>query len=142
MSSEPSLRGVTGGGARRGRQWVLLALAVVLGLEALAMTAVTVLIVVETFTAPTASLASAAALAVSTGIAAATIIAATVAVWRRARWFRGPMVVWQLIQALVGAYAFQGAQSRPDLGLALIVPALLALVLLFSPAVSALVRRD
>jgi hypothetical protein len=62
--------------------------------------------------------------------------------FRVAKWARPAALVWQLVQLLVGFDAFQGAGARPDLGALLIVPAVVVLVLLFTPSVSAVMRRE
>jgi hypothetical protein len=119
------------------------ALAVVLGLEALGMVAVTVLLLVELL-APGSrpySVVSAVALAVFAAIAALGLALIAVGMLRMARWTRAAAIVWQLVQAFVGLQAFQGAGSRPDLGTLLLAPAVVALVLLFRRDVAAATRR-
>jgi len=72
------------------------------------------------------------------------IIVALVAVWvtvtaiytLRARpWVRGAIFTWQVLQIAVAAGAFQGFYAQPSVGYALLVPAVLAVLLLFSPSV-------
>ena len=58
---------------------------------------------------------------------------------RGSPWVRGATVVWQVLQIAVAVGAFQGFFARPDIGWLLLVPALAALVLLFTPPV---VARD
>ena len=118
-------------------------LAAVLGLEALGMVAVTVLLIVELL-APGShpySVVSAVALAVFAAIAALAIGLVALAMLRMAPWSRSAAIVWQIVQALVGVQAFSGAGARPDLGVLLIAPAVVALVLLFRRDVAAATRR-
>ena len=49
--------------------------------------------------------------------------------------------MWQLVQILVGFDATQGPGGRYDLAALLVIPALVALVLLFTPSVTAAMRR-
>lgn len=62
---------------------------------------------------------------------------------RGGNWVRGPIVVWQVLQIAVGVGCLQGLFARPDIGWALIVPAIAVLVLLFTkPVIGATARRD
>jgi hypothetical protein len=83
------------------------------------------------------SIASAIGLVLIT-LAATAWIAATAIGFVQGRSFaRGSAVVWQVLQGAVGLASNQGLFARPDIGSALLVPALLALaLLLFSPSVS------
>jgi hypothetical protein len=119
------------------------ALAVVLGIESLGMVGITVLLLVELL-APNSrpySVTSAVALAVFAAIAAAGLALVTAGTLRVAHWSRSAAIVWQIVQAFVGLQAFQGAGARPDLGALLIVPAVVALVLLFRRDVALATQR-
>jgi len=61
---------------------------------------------------------------------------------RRKTWTRAAVLVWQLCQAAIAAGAFQGIFAAPAVGVALLVPALAAGVLLFTPSVVDALRRD
>jgi hypothetical protein len=61
---------------------------------------------------------------------------------RRKTWTRSAILVWQLCQTAIAAGAFQGIFAAPAVGAALLVPALAAGVLLFTPSVVASLRRD
>jgi hypothetical protein len=61
---------------------------------------------------------------------------------RRKTWTRAAILVWQLCQTAIAAGAFQGIFAAPVVGAALLVPALAAGVLLFTPSVVAALRRD
>ena len=58
---------------------------------------------------------------------------------QRATWARSPVVVWQLLQLAAGIPAFSG--GSPWIGVALVLPAVVVLVGLFLPSVSAQVSR-
>ena len=119
-------------------------LAGILALEALGMVGVTVLLLVELLV-PTSrpySVASAIALAVFAAIAAIGLGLVVRGTLRTAAWSRPAAIVWQVVQAFVGLQAFQGAGARPDLGALLVVPAVVALVLLFRRDVAAATRRS
>ncbi|WP_375399319.1 hypothetical protein [uncultured Amnibacterium sp.] len=120
----------------------VVALAVLLLAEGVALVVITVVLIVETFTAPSTSITSAIALAVCAGIAAAAILAAGRATLHAAKWVRAFAFTAVIVQAFVGLYAFQGPQPRPDVGAALVVPALAILILLFTPSVIEATRRN
>ncbi len=61
---------------------------------------------------------------------------------RRKTWTRAAVLVWQLCQTAVAAGAFQGLYAAPLVGVALLVPALAAGVLLFTPSVVTALRRN
>jgi hypothetical protein len=102
----------------------------------------TVFLVFELITVTPASFASALALTVLTALAAAWVLAIALGVLRGRSWSRGAAIVWQVLQLAVAVGAFQGAFARPEVGWLLLLPALAALVLLFSRPVVAATRRD
>lgn len=111
-------------------------------LEAAALAAITVWLVVELLTATAQSLASALALIGLSAIATAFVAAIGIGALRRQAWIRGAAMTWQVVQIAVAVGAFQGAYSRPDVGWLILVPSLVVIVLLFTPAVSAALRRE
>ena len=102
----------------------------------------TAFLVYELVTVTAQSLASALALTVLTAIAAVWVIAIAVGVLRGRPWSRGAAIVWQVLQIAVAVGAFQGSFARPEVGWLLIIPALVALVLLFSRPVVEATRRE
>jgi hypothetical protein len=58
---------------------------------------------------------------------------------QRATWARSPVVVWQLLEIAAGIPAFTGGSAW--VGVVLVVPAVVVLVGLFVPSVSAQVSR-
>lgn len=113
----------------------LLVLVALLWLECAFLAAVTVFLLVELLVAQPDSYASAVML---------VILAAVATVWlgflafhclHGRSWTRAGVVVWQLLQIAIAISSFQGMFGRADVGWALLVPAALALVLVFTPPV-------
>jgi hypothetical protein len=127
----------------RRRPAALLVLIAVVGLEFLAMAAVTVFLLVELLTTPAAGIASGIALLVL-AVLATVWLGAMVAGLRRGRaWVRSGVVVWQVLQGALAIGAFQGESRVASVGWALLIPALLGITLVLSRSVTAaLVRRD
>jgi hypothetical protein len=125
------------------RPAALLLLTALLSLEAAVLWAVTAWQVFELLTDRPASFASAVAILVILVIAALWVTAMALGVLRRRSWIRGAAVTWQLVQLAVGVGMFQGADARPDLGWALVVPSVVVIALLFTPGVVAtMVKRS
>lgn len=121
----------------------LLVLTLLLWAEALLLGAVAVYLVVELVTQTPASYASAVMILLLVLIAAAWVGWVAISTWRCRPWVRGGIVVWQFMQISVGVGSLQGIFARPDVGWALIIPALVALMLLFTRDVmAATARRD
>lgn len=124
------------------RHPLLVALAVLVFAQCALLCAATGYLVVELLVATPDSLASAVALAVLAAIAAVWLAVIGVNVLRGSPWIRGATIVMQVLQIGVAIGAFQGAFARPDLGWLLLIPALAALVLLFtSPVLAATTRH-
>jgi hypothetical protein len=96
---------------------------------------------VELLTVPPASYPSAVVLTILTALAAGWLGAIAIGSLRRAPWIRGAAIVWQVLQGAVAIGCFQGVFARPEIGWLLLVPALVVLVLLFTPPVVAATRR-
>lgn len=111
-------------------------------LEGAALAVGAIYLVVEILTAPTASIASAVALAVCAAIAAAALILVSIHTLKGRPWIRGATICWQIIQALVGVSIFQArASDSLVISATLIVPAVVVIVLLFTPTVVAWTTR-
>lgn len=134
-------RGSAGGDSQPGRSPALVALAVLLLAEGAALAVLTVVLIVATLTTPSTSISSAIALAVCAAVAAVAVLAAGRAALRAAGWVRPLAFTVVIVQAFVGLYAFQGVRPRPDVGAALVIPALAILILLFMPSVIEALRR-
>lgn len=116
-------------------------LAVLLFAEAALLIAVTLWFVYELVTDRPTSFASALVLTVLSAIAAVWVSLIAVNTLRGASWIRGAAVTWQILQIAVAVGAFQGFYARPDIGWALLLPAILVIVLLFTKSVMLATRR-
>jgi hypothetical protein len=111
--------------------------AAILTLETLAATGVTGLLVWDIATQTPDSVSSAVALVLMVAGATLWIALTTIAFIRGRSSSRGSALVWQVLQAALGMASNQGVFARPDIGGALLVPALAAIaLLLFSRSVS------
>jgi uncharacterized membrane protein len=116
---------------------------VLLFAECALLVAATLFLVVELLVATPGSYAAAIALTVLTAIAALWLGVIGINVLRGRAWTRGAALVWQALQIAVAVGCFQGLFARPDVGWALLVPAIVVLVLLFTkPVIAATARRD
>lgn len=126
-------------------------LAIIVGLETLMLAAWTLWYAAGFFTDTPDSLGGAIVILILSLVAAVWLAFATVGLLRRQTWTRAATLVWQLCQVAVAAGAFQGlvapadagvGLTAPVIGTALLVPALCAGVLLFTPSVVTALRRD
>lgn len=115
--------------------------AVLVGLEAVALAVAVVVLLIDVVTLTPASLASAIALIVLTAVAAVWVSWIAVSLLRGASWARGGALFWQLIQLTIALGAVQGAFAQPLIGAAIAVPSILVLVLLFTRSVMEHTRR-
>jgi hypothetical protein len=123
----------------RPKRALLYVLAALIFLEGVALAAGMVYLVIEILVAPTASVASAVALAVCAAIAAAGLILVAWSTLKGRPWIRGATLCWQIIQVLVAWSILQA--SAPAVAWSLIVPAVVIVVLLFTPSVTAATTR-
>lgn len=125
----------------RPRSRSITVLAAFLWLEAVAIGATTVYLGIEIFASPSNSLASAVALAAVAAIAAVWVAVIAVNVVRGNAWVRGASIVVQVLIIAIAVGSFQGQGAEPGLGVALLVPAIVVLVLVFSKDVVAHTSR-
>lgn len=123
------------------RSPAILGLWIVVGLEFLAVVAVTVVLLVDLVAAPPAVLVNGLALIVLTAIAALWLGAMVIGLGRGRSWVRSGIVVWQVIQIALAVGAFQGVFRAPAIGWALLAPAIVALVLVLSPPATRVLAR-
>ena len=117
-------------------------LSAVLFLESAALASVSVWFLVEILTTRVNSVGgSILTLALALG-ATAWVAAAAVGALRGRTWVRGAALTWQLCQLAVAVGAFQGVFAQPLVGVVILVPTVLALVLLFVPSTTNVLRRD
>jgi len=128
---------------RAPRHPLVIALAVLVFAEFLLLVAATVFLVVELLVDTPSSMASALFLTLLTAIAAVWLGVIALNILRGRAWVRGAAVVWQILQIAVAVGSFQGLFARPDIGWALLIPALVVLVLLFTrPVIEATSIRE
>lgn len=124
------------------RPLALLVLVGLLTLESLAIAGVCAWLTFELLTTEPDTLASGIAIVALGILATVWIIATTVGAFRMRTWMRGSVLTWQLLQIAVAFGCFQGQFAVPDVGWALLAPALAAIGLIFTPSVVAVTRRD
>lgn len=120
----------------------LLTVSVLLFAEAAALAAIVAWLVFDLVALQPSSFATAVALIVITAIAAAWVTAIAVASVRRAPWSRAAAIVWQVLQLSIAVGAFQGLFARPDIGWALLIPAVTVVGLLLWTPVREAYARD
>jgi hypothetical protein len=103
--------------------------------EALLVVAAGALLVGELVAAAESSSPDAVALLVITALALFGCIAMIAGLSRGRFWVRAAILVWQVLQAMVGVYALTGAGAQPLIGWPLILLAVILIVLLFTPGV-------
>jgi hypothetical protein len=112
----------------------LLTVNIVLVLEALAVVAVAIWLIVDLVSLQPTSYATAIALIVLVIVGAIWVGATAVASFSRAPWSRAAAIVWQILQVSIAVGAFQGLFARPDVGWVLLVPAVTVIgLLLWTP---------
>jgi hypothetical protein len=122
---------------RSSRHPAVTALVVVLALEAAALIAAAVYLLVEILVATPTSLASAVGITVIVAAGAVWVVFIALGVLRSQAWTRAAVVVVQVLIGAVAIGSFQGPTPRPDLGVMLFIPVVAALVLLFQKPVLA-----
>ncbi|MFF2370111.1 hypothetical protein [Agromyces sp. NPDC058110] len=121
----------------------LVTVSILLLLEAAALVAVVVWLVVDLVSLAPSSYATAVALLVLVVLAAVWVGAIAIGSLRRAPWSRASAIVWQVLQVSVAVGAFQGMFARADIGWVLLVPAITVIgLLLWAPVRLAYSRDD
>jgi len=121
----------------------LVVVSAVLMLEAAALIALVVWLVVDLLALEPSSYATAIALLVLVAIGALWVSLTAIASLRRAPWSRAAAIVWQVLQVSVAVGAFQGLFARPDIGWLLLVPAITVIgLLLWTPVRLAYARAE
>jgi hypothetical protein len=118
--------------------WVLAGL---LTLEFLLVAVLAVLSIVSVGTGDAGGVGSGIALAVIVIIAAVWLGAMVIGTLRRQAWIRAAAIVWQIIQIAVGIGVLVGPDAQPLLGWPLVVVAVVAFILLFTPTIVNATRR-
>ena len=124
------------------RHPLVIALAALVFAECALIAVATIYLVIEIIAATPASFASAVALTVLTAIATIWLAVIAVNILRGHAWTRSAAIVWQVLQLAVAIGCFQGLFAQPAIGWALLIPAVVVLVLVFTPAVVRATKRD
>jgi hypothetical protein len=103
---------------------------------------VSVWFLVEILTTPVNSIPGSILTLALAVLATAWVAAAGVGAFRARPWVRAAALTWQLCQLAIAVGAFDGIFAQPQIGYAVLVPTVLALVLLFMPSTTAALRRD
>ena len=116
---------------------------VILSLQTMGMWGIAAILIVDTATQPSNSLAGAIFLDVLIVLSAAAMVAAVVYFAKGASATRSAIVVWQMTVIGIGIASAQGAGARWDIALALIIPAtVVTIFMLFDREVSRHLTRD
>lgn len=126
-----------------GVRTALVVVSVLLLLEAAAMVALVIWLLIDLFSLEPSSYATAIALLVLVAIGAIWVVTVAVGSLRQAPWSRAAAIVWQILQVSIAVGAFQGLFARPDVGWALLVPAITVVgLLLWKPVRLAYTRPE
>jgi hypothetical protein len=120
---------------------LVIALSVFLWLECAFLAGLTMFLIVELVVGNPASYATALALLVLAVMATVWLGTLAFNAVRRRSWVRAGAIVWQVLQIVLAVASFEGLFSRPDVGWLLLIPAVVVLVLLFTPPVVAATTR-
>lgn len=126
----------------RARPPLLVALAVILAFEALLVTGLAVWLLYELLTATPQSYTTAIAITLLVVIGAAWLIVTLVGILRLHAWARASAVTIQILMIAIAVGSFQGLVAGPDVGWALLVPAVVAGVLSLAPSVVRATARE
>lgn len=126
--------------ARR-RPPLLIALSVLLWAESALLVGVAGWLLIELLTTRASSFASGLAVLVLAVVAAVWLSITAFNTLRGRSWVRGAAVTWQVLQIAVAIGLFQGADARPGVAWALLIPALIGIALVLSPQVVAATAR-
>ncbi len=124
-----------------GRPASLIALSALLFLESAALAVAAIVLILDLLTQRPDSAVTAVALIVLVALGAVFLSVVAVHALRGRYWIRGATMTWQILQILVAISSFQGVFGRPDIGWALLVPAIVVIILLFTRGVRAATRR-
>jgi hypothetical protein len=120
---------------------LLALLATVLFVECALLAGVTILLIVELLISRPDSYATAVALIILALLGTVWLGALGLNTLRQRTWVRSGIVVWQILQILIAIASFQGVFAAPLIGSVLLVPAVIALVLVFTGPVTAAIAR-
>ncbi len=114
---------------------LLYVLAGILFLEAAALAGASLWFLSRVFLEKADSLAAAVVILIIVVLVTVWVSITAINTLRGRPWVRGAIFTWQVLQIAVAAGAFQGLYAEPTVGYALLIPAVVASLLLFSPTV-------
>ncbi len=114
----------------------------ILAAEALVVWAVVAWLVYEMLTETPATLGGAIVITAIAALDPLWVSAIAINTPRHRPWIRAAAITWQLVQGAIAIGFLQGADARPDLAWALLLPSILVFVLLFRRDVIAATTRD
>lgn len=117
------------------------ALGIIVSIEALVMVGLVVWLGIEIAAAQSEYLVTALAILVLAAIAALFLVLVAIGTFRMQMWTRSATLVWQIFQVVAAIAAFQGIIGSAAIGWFLLIPAVLAVILLFTRASVAAARR-
>lgn len=126
----------------RVRPPLLIVLAVIVALEAVLVTGLALWLLYELLTTTPQSYTTAIAFTLLVAIGALWVIVTLVGLLRLHAWARASTVTIQILMLAVAVGSFQGLVAGPDVGWALLVPAVVAGVLAFAPSVVSATARE
>lgn len=127
---------------RRSRRALpVLLLVALLAVESAALVAIAMFLTFKLLVSRPDSLTSAVAILVLDIFAAVWVGAIALHALHGRPWIRGAALTWQILQIALGIGSLQAPYSRPDIGWLLILPAVAAIILLFTPRVRETFRR-
>lgn len=121
---------------------LLVTLAIILALEAFVVTGLAAWLLVDILTITPDSFTTAIAIFVLTVLASVWVIATLIGMLRVRAWARASTVTIQVLVLAVAIGSFQGEVARPDIGWALLIPAVVAGVLAVAPSVVRATARN
>ena len=116
-------------------------LGAIVAVEALVMAGLTVWLGIETVVASPEYLVTAIAILVLAAIAALFLVFVAIGTFRMQAWTRSATLVWQIFQVVAAIAAFQGIIGTATVGWFLLVPAVAAVILLFTKSTVEAMRR-
>lgn len=114
---------------------IYLAVTVLIAIEALALIGCTLWLLVEIILGQSRSIEAAGMLVALVAVAAIWVGLIALRIREGVRWARSSAVFWQTCQLAIAWGSFTGSNANAAIGIALIVPSVLVLALLFSKPV-------
>lgn len=122
---------------------LVILLVILVALEAVFLSVVTVALTVEFVRHQADFPATALALVGLTALVVVWLVAMTAGVWRARAWTRGSILVYHFLQLAIGVGSLQGFVPRPDIASWIIIPSVMGIVLALTPTITEyLSRRD